>query len=371
MTQLNESQLYGLIQGLQLEDPILKDLLREFVKRFQVVNLELFPPEERPQDIEDIIEDITIGDVQNFRYSLVPLGIKFEWDRPENAFVFEIRKGDVWETASRQLVTTTLSAVLNGQLVGTHKYWIRGFGLDGTPSANATPLDVVIPPLGEVGLLGEVVDNFILLQWTKPTSAFQLDYYIVSKDGTQIGEQDGTFVTLFEDTGGTYTYSVRAVDIFGNVSNDATIDLLVSQPADYVLYDIYTDDFSGTKYNVYRDPTLPSIFASLDLTETWQQYADNGWATMQDEIDDNLPYWLQPTADSGWYERIVDFGTILEAIICNVSWAYHEIVPFTSVRCYMSSSLDGVTYTAPLETKSLFMPEFRFVKVRFEFFALN
>ena len=105
--------------------------------------------------------------------------------------------------------------------------------------------------------------------------------------------------------------------------------------------------------------------------ETWQEYADNGWATMQDEIDDNLPYWLQPTADSGWYERIADFGTVLESIICNVSWAYHEIVPFTSVRCYMSSSEDGITYTVPIETKSLFLPIFRFVKVRFEFSALN
>ena len=372
MTQLNESQLFAMIQSVQVEDPVLKNLLQEFVRRFQIVALEIFPPEERPIT-EEPPEVIIIPDVINFRYALLPLGIRFDWDRPSaDTYSFEIRKGDTWEDGSRQIVTTTLSAILEGQSVGTHKYWIKGFGLDGTESVNATPLDVVIPPLGEISLTGTVVDNFVMLQWTAPTSAFKIDYYIVIKNGTQVGEQQGTFTTLFEDTGGTYTYSVRAVDIFGNVSNDATLDLLVSQPADYVLYDIYTDDFTGTRVNVYRDASLPSILASVDLTETWQQYADNGYATMADEIADGLPYWLQPTVPSvGSYERIADFGVVLEGIICNVTWAYHEIVPFTQVRCFLSSSLDNVTYTAPVETKTMFIPEFRYIKVRFEFLALN
>ena len=372
MTQLNESQLFELIQSVQLEDPVLKDLLREFVKRFQVVALEIFPPEER-EVIEDIVEEITVPDVQVFYYELVPLGIKFIWERPSaDAVSFEIRYGVDWETGSRQIVTTTLSAVLEGRPIGDHMYWIRASGLDGTLSESATPLLVTVPPLGEISLNGYVVDNFVLLQWTKPVSAFQLEYYIVTKNGSQSGEQQGTFITLFEDTGGTYTYGVRAIDIFGNVSNDATIDLLVSQPADYVLYDIYTDDFTGPKVNVYRDPTLPSIFASLLLNETWQQYADNGYATMQDEINDGLPYWLQPTnPGTGRYERVADFGIVLEGIICNISWAYHELVPVTQVRCFMSTSLDNVTFTPEVETKSLFIPQFRYVKVRFEFLAMN
>ena len=372
MTQLNESQLFELIQSVQLEDPVLKDLLREFVKRFQVVALELFEPEVRPEEIEDIIEEITIPDVQNFRYRLVPLGIRFDWDRPSfDAFSYEIRLGATWEAGSRQLVTTTLSAILEGKPVGNHQYWIRAFGLDGTPSANATPLLVTVPPLGEVALSGYVVDNFVLLQWTNPTSAFQIEYFIVSRNGTQVGEQQGTFITLFEDKGGTYTYGVRAVDIFGNVSNDATLDLIVSQPADYVLYDTYTDDFSGVRVNTYRDVTLPSLFASLLLNETWQQYADNGYPTMQDEINNGMPYWLQPTATNGSYERTVDFGIVLEAIICNVSWAYHEIVPSTTVKCMLASSVDGIAYSAFIQTTNLFISQFRYIKIRFEFTAVN
>jgi len=371
VTQLNESQLFAMIQSVQVEDPVLKNLLQEFVRRFQIVALELFPPEERPIT-EEPPEQIIIPDVINFRYELLPLGIRFDWDRPSaDTYLFEIKKGDTWEDGSRQIVTTTLSAILEGQSVGTHRYWIKGFGLDGTESVNATPLDVIIPPLGDMVLTGTVVDNFVLLQWTEPTSAFKIDYYIVIRDGTQIGEQQGTFTTLFQNAGGTYTYAVRAVDIFGNVSNDATIDLVVSQPPDYVILDIFTDDFTGTRVNTYRDYNIPSLFASLSSTETWQEYADNGYATMQDEIDDSLPYWLQPTISSGSYERVVDFGSILEGIICNVLWSYHEIVPSTNVRCFISSSEDGVVFTDPVETKSIFLASFQYIKVRFEFNAVN
>lgn len=371
---MNETLIYSLLQGVQRENPRIHDLIRELIQTIQIHNNELFPelPTVIPPQIDT--EPPVLEAPLNFRYTLIEQGIHFEWDRPSSVAVFfEIRKGDTWEDGLRQVVTPTLDAVLFGQPVGIHTYWIKSYDEDGNASPTATRLDVEIPPIGEVAVSGYVVDNFVLLQWVEPESAFKIDYYIISRNGTQIGEQRGTFITWFEDTGGTYTYSVRAVDIYGNVSNDATIDLIVSQPADYVLYDVFTDDFLGTRVNVYRDATLPSIFASLDLTETWQQYADNGWATMQDEIDDNLPYWLQPTVPSvGMYTRIADFGAPpLEAIICNVSWAYHEIVPFTSVRCFMSSSVDNVAWTAETETKTLFIPIFRYVKVRFEFLALN
>jgi hypothetical protein len=370
---VNETLIYSLLQGIQRENPRIHDLIRELIQTVQEHNNSLFPSDVTiiPPQI-DTDPPPALEPPINFRYELIPEGIKFDWDRSNTASVFfEIRKGLTWEDGLRQVVTPTLSAVLRGDAVGVHQYWIKSYDENGL-SSTEVGLIVEIPPIGEVALSGYVVDNFILLQWSNPESAFKIDYFIVSKNGAEVGEQQGTFITLFEDTGGTYTYSVRAVDIYGNVSNDATIDLTVSQPADYVLYDVYTDDFLGTKVNVYRDPALPSIYASLNLNETWQQYADNGYASMQDEINDSLPYWLQPTSPGvGSYTRTVDFGITLEAIICNVSWAYHEIVPFTSVRCFMSTSEDGIAFTTPVETKSLFIPIFRFVRVHFDFLALN
>lgn len=371
MTSLNESQLYSLIQSVQIADPVLKDLLREFVKRQQIVYAELFPAGTLTSDQTNVPETTEVGDVTVFTYTLLPLGIKFEWERPTNAVLFEIRKGSSWDTASRQLVTSTLSAVLDGQPSGTHKYFIKGQALDGSQSENETSVDVIIPALGTIIVSGTVVDNFVLLTWTIPTSAFRIDYYILTKDGNEIGRSTGTFIPIFENTSGVYQYGVQAVDIIGNMSAIATKDFTVFQPADYVLEAIETDSLDGTRTNVLLDSALPSLLACVDLTETWADYAANGHATLQDEIDAGLPYWLQPTLASGEYEKIFDYGAVFDSVIVSFDYNYNVINPAMTVDVYMSTSIDGITYTAETLGTSIFATSLRYLKVRIEFTALN
>lgn len=371
MTSLNESQLYQMIQSVQIDDPVLKDLFREFVRRYQVLFLEVFPPDANVGLQDDIPDTTEVGDVSVFTYTLLPLGIKLEWDRPTNATLFEIRKGSSWESASRQLVTSTLSAVLDGQPVGSHIYLIKGQAVDGSQSEVPAIREVIVPALGDIFVNGSVIDNFVMLSWTVPTSAFRIDYYIITKDGNEIGRSTGTFAPVFENTSGTYQYGVQAVDIFGNMSAIATKDFEVSQPADYVLEAIETDDLTGTRTNVLRDSELPSLFACIDLTETLSDYAANGFATLQDEIDAGLPYWLQPTLASGEYEKIFDYGAVFDGVNVSIDFNYNEIVPTVTVDTYMSTSVDGVTYTSEVLSRSIHAPSLRYLKVRFEFTALN
>ncbi len=371
MTSLNESQLYQLIQSVQLTDPVLKDLLREFVKRQQVVYAELFPSDSVVADQENIPGTTVVGEVTGFTYTLLPLGIKFEWDRPSNGVLFEIRKGSTWESSSRQLVTSTESAVLDGQTIGTHRYWIKAQALDGSQSENGTFLDVVIPEIGSIIISGSVIDNFVLLSWTIPTSAFRIDYYILTKDGDEFGRSTGTFTPVFENTSGVYQYGVQAVDIFGNLSAVATRDFTVFQPADYVLEAVESDDLSGTRTNVLLDSALPSLLACIDLTETWADYTANGYSTLQDEIDDGLPYWLQPTLANGEYEQIFDYGAVFDGVIVSFDYNYNVINPTVNVDVYLSTSIDGVTYTAETLGVTLYAISLRYLKVRIEFTALN
>lgn len=371
MTSLNESQLYQMIQSVQIDDPVLKDLFREFVRRYQILFLEVFPPNAVGLDQSNLPQTTLVGDVTVFTYTLLPLGIKFEWERPSNAVLFEIRRGTSWESSSRQLVTSTLSAVLDGQLVGTYTYFIKGQAVDGSQSVNATSLEVVIPPIGTIIVSGSVIDNFVMLSWSVPSSAFRIDYYIITKDGNEIGRSTGTFIPVFENTSGTYQYGVQAVDIVGNVSAIATKDFDVSQPADYVLEAIETDDLSGARTNVLLDSELPSLFACIDLTETWSDYMANGFDSLQDEIDAGLPYWLQPTLANGEYEKIFDYGTVFNAVNVSFDFNYNEIVPIVDVDVYMSTSVDGITYTSEVLARSIHAPSLRYLKVRIEFTALN
>lgn len=370
---LNESQLFSMIQQLKVEDPILKDLLRQFVSRFQDTYSVVFPPETAAPEQEDAEGTSNPpADITSFTYTLLPLGIKFEWNKPSSDIIlFEIRKGNTWDTASRQLVTSTLSAVLDGQTIGTHKYWIKGQKIDGTYSANALSVDVLIPAIGPILINGSVIDNFVLLSWSAPTSAFQLQYYRIYRDGSVIGTTSGTLMPVFENTSGTYQYGIQAVDIIGNESTISTKDFIVNQPPDYVLEDLETDNLNGTHTNTLRDPELPSLFACVDLTETWLDYAANGYATLQDEIDAGLPYWLQPTLATGEYETVIDYGAVFDGVICNIDWNYNPIVPTMQVECFLSTSLDNVTFTAESNTVSLFSTSMRYLKIRLVFTALN
>lgn len=367
----NDSALYSLVNSLKPTDPVLKDLFRKIISQIQILNAETFESS-TVTEIDSGESSVVVPSPTTFTYTLIPLGIKFEWDRPNsNAILFEIRRGSSWDSGSRELVTSTTSAVLDGQSVGTHTYWIRGQGIDGTYSDEVLSTNVIIPAIGSIVLQGEVIDNFVLLSWNVPTSPFRIDYYVITRGSTEVGRQTGTFHTVFENVGGTYQYGIKAVDIFGNESVVTTKDITLNSPADYVLEAIESSSLSGTRTNVALNPDGPSLIANIDETETWSDWASNGYSTFQDEIDAGFPYWLQPTQSAGEYEEVFDYGAVFDAVIVNVDWNYIQHVPTMQVECYLSTSLDNVTYSAETLSTSVYATSLRYLKLRLVFTALN
>lgn len=373
MTQLNETQLYSLIQSLTIDDPVLKDLFREFVKRQQIVFNEIFEEvaEAPPQETIPILDPI--ADVLVFEYELVSQGIHLTWEQPSlNAILYEIRVGESWENSSRILVSSTLSAIVPGRETNaTHKFWIKAQTLDGRQSVNAKELDVLIPAIETPILSGSVIDNFALISWQPCVSSFQLDYYDIYKNGEFFGRTYTTFLTMPELESGTYTYCITAVDIFANRSDPGCKDFLVSQPPDYDLVAIETDELNGWRIRVARDPYLPSLLAVVDIEETWGDYAANGWATMQDEINSGYPYWLQPTISDGEYGTEFDYGTIYNDLVVSVDWNQIQIVPEVTVQCFIQTSIDGITWTDEIETVSMFVVALRYLRLRLYFRSEN
>lgn len=368
----NESQMYALLQGFQTDNPRIHDLLKLIIQEIQIQNAALFPPQESIPEPE-VVEPEVIPDVEEFNFQLIRQGVRFTWERadPDQVF-FEIRRGTTWDTASRQLVTSTLSAVLDPISVGTHKYWIKAIGLAGTYSENALGLDVTVPPLGNITVTGRVIDNNVLLFWTRPTSAFSIDYYIITKDGDEVGRQTGTFSSIFENVSGSYTYGVQAVDIAGNVSVEATLELTVAQPPDYILEAIESSELEGTTTNTLVVPGLPYLLANINTTETWEQhFQSRAWNSIQDQINAGFPYYLQPTKQFGEYEEVFDYGAVFDNIIVNLEWNYEQIVPTMDVITYLSTSVDGINYTAEVAGLTVFAASMQYLKVRFEFEALN
>lgn len=368
---MNETLLYSLLQGIQRTDPRIHDLLKQLITEIQVINAEVFPPE-TIVDSEQGDTETTVADLLSFTYTLILDGIKFEWTRPDGVSFFEIRYGADWDTGSRVLVTSTLSAVLEGKAPGSHFYHIKGIDSNGLYSLNPLSLEVVIPELGNITVSGQVIDNSILLTWQAPTSSFRIDYYIIRRDAAEVGRQSGTFAAFSEITGGTYDYSVQAVDIYGNTSLEATVELVVAQPPDYILEDIATSILDGTRTNVALESGTPSLIANVDDTVTWENhFLNNGWNTIQDQINAGFPYYLQPTLTTGEYEEVFDYGAVFDNVIANVDWNFNQIVPTMQVVSYLSTSLDDITYTAETSGKQIFASSLRYVKVRIVFTALN
>lgn len=368
----NDSQMFALLQGFQTENPRIHDLLKLIIQEVQIQNAALFPPQTSlPEVITPGTEEVS--DVTVFDYSLIKQGIRFTWERPSsNVVFFEIRRGATWETASRQLVTSTLSAVLDPQLTGSYTYWISGISLAGEYSVNALPVNVIIPIIGGLTVNGRVIDNNVLLTWTVPISAFAIDYYVITRDSSPIGRQAGTFIAVFEQVAGTYRYGVQAVDTVGNVSIVSEIELSVSQPPDYILEALETSDLDGTFTNTLREATLPSLLANINLTETWEgHFTSRGWNTIQNQLDAGFPYFLQPTMQLGEYEEVFDYGAVFDNIIVNLEWNFEQIVPTMNVVTYLSSSVDNVTYTSEITGITIFATSLRYLKVRFEFEAQN
>jgi hypothetical protein len=95
------------------------------------------------------------------------------------------------------------------------------------------------------------------------------------------------------------------------------------------------------------------------------------WQSIQDQIDAGYPIFIQPTKLVGTYERVFDFGTILNTLIINLVWNQNQIEGSTSVVSEIAYSTDNITYSSYIAARSLFVSSMRYVKVKFTFTSID
>lgn len=359
-----------LIEDLKQKDPRVYDALKLLIRDVKALNLEVFPPT-AGTTTDQSGSSSAVPDIEVFGYELKLDSVRLFWVAPNAEILrYEIRLGNTWDTANSILTTDTLSAELDPILVGTTRFLIKAIGVSGL-SVNARAIDVIVPALGGLSITASVIDNNVLLYWTSPTSTFRINHYVVSKGVDVIGILSGTFITIFEAVSGAYTYKVKAVDIAGNESPEASIVATVSQPPDYELRSDLLSDFSGTKHNV----TLRQNGRLLCCTrmETWKQhFEDRAWFSIRNQIDAGFPLYIQPSETDGYYEEVIDYGLVINGTVATITYNTALISGLgVTVAVSLSSSLDNITYTSPIVTTNLFIASLRYLKVRIDFTALN
>lgn len=284
---------------------------------------------------------------------------------------YEIRYGASYAagTSLGTIKGTSFSTKANWS--GVRTFWVAAIDLsDNTGTAGSFAATVNAPV--SVAITQEVIDNNVLLRWGDATATLPIDYYELRKGATfagatVIGRISARFATIFESTAGVYKYWIAGVDVAGNVGATANVDALVNQPPDYQLEFNRDTDFSGTRtgFVAFEQGYLTPV----NTAETWQQhFTTRGWNTPQDQINAGFPLYAMPSASSGSYEETIDYGTVLAATKISATLSYTSnagtvtVTPTISVRKLLT---DPWTDYAGLS--SVFVTDFRYAKVRFDF----
>ena len=293
--------------------------------------------------------------------------LRLDWGTVVGAAQYEVRKGTDWDTAFFQFRTVNISANIDPILVGTHTYLIKSMNAAGAYSVTATAgiIQVTGPSVPLVS--SSVIDNNVLLSWPVPASFFTIRHYIIRKAGVQTGLATGTFITFFETLSGTFTYSVEAVDVAGNVGAPASIAVLVNQPPDFALQDRRTSALNGTCVNTWKEAG-PKLLCSWIQTTWTDHFIPRGWDQPSDQTAAGYSVYIQPAAINGSYEEVIDYGTIINNLIVNISYSTAQITSsVVNVAVKLATSLDGSSYGSFTTGASQFFSSFRYLKLRIEF----
>lgn len=294
------------------------------------------------------------------------------WAAPTSAFAIDhyvVRYGADYASGTEvgQVKGTTLQAPVN--FSGTRNFWVAAVDSAGnTSSAALATINIANP--AAITATAQVVDNNVLLYWTAPvTGTLPILTYEIRSGATYgastlVGTKAGLFTNLFETVAGTYTYWITAIDTGGNYGTPASVSATMSQPPDYVLLNDYNSAFGGTFSNAVLD--AGAVVLPINTTETYgDHFTTGGWATPQDQIDAGYPIYIEPSQSTGYYEEIVDYGTVIASSKITLTPTYQTIAGTPGVDVTVSYSNDGITYTSPVSALTLFATSFQYVKFRF------
>lgn len=364
------SSLPSIIETLRVDNPPLADALSILLKEQKRVASIIDPkPVLQTKTSQGAIA--LPPNVSGFIYTTTNRNIVLSWDAPTpEFFYYEIRIGTSWDTASRILTTATLQAILDPILAGTTTYLIKAINSNGAYSAVATSLDVIIPIIGSLTITSALIGSFVLLSWTIPTTTFDIDYYIVARDGVEFSRIKSTFLSTQVFAAGNYTYSVTAYDIIGNASPTANNTVAVPAPADFILKHNFSSAFGGTKVNAIQDGA--TLLVCVDTAKTWAtHFSSKGWANIQDQINAGYPLYIQPSATTASYKETFDIGVLYTNTVINLSYLYTLISGTFNVGFSTRVSDDGISWSSPDTNMSFFAASVRYIEVTVSFTGSN
>ena len=237
-------------------------------------------------------------------------------------------------TTVQTINTTTITLPANWG-IGDRTYSLKTIDNLGNKSTVATQVVSKLAPGIVTNFTAKIIDNNVLLYWTPPVkTTLPIDHISIVKGtsyagGTSIGDKTGTFTTVLEQTGGTYTYWIAAIDTDGQVGTAVSLVATVAQPPDYVFNAQYTTSFTssylgavGANTNSFIDTGGAVLPVDTGSSVTYHfTGSSKAWTTPQAQIDAGFPIYIQPATSSGVYEEVFNYTKPLASSQITLSYS--------------------------------------------------
>jgi hypothetical protein len=280
---------------------------------------------------------------------------------------YEIRYGASF--AAGTLVGTTKATTFQAPITwaGSRLFWIAAIDVSGAVGSAVATTVLVSVPSAVVGLTAQVIDNNVLLKWTGGSSALPIAHYLVKRGtawagSTVIGQKQGTFTSLSETAGGTFSYWVAAIDTGGNEGTPASVVAVVGVPPDYVLHNEWQSNFAGTKTNLHLENG--QLIGPVTTGESWASHFNaRGWNSPQDQIAAGYLYFIEPAHTTAQYREAFDFGSVIATDLATVTLNkvdFHGVIASTIT---IETSLNGASWTTVGTGSQQYVSNFRYVRV--------
>jgi len=289
----------------------------------------------------------------------------------------------------REVASATTAGIADFQQNGTQvtervlwtdsqqKYFVRAIDTNNNEGELEEVLFTVATPSKVTNLKNEVIDNNVLLRWQESTVAanqLPIIHYNIYRNTTDaanlVGQKQGTFTTVFEQVGGSFTYILIPVNSAGVEGQQEDTTANVNQPPDFVLTDEVDSTFSGTIVNGFLDDD--GLFFNVNNTRTWKQHFDpnNNDTSRTFGVYGSSTVYALPSENSGSYEEVIDTGAVIAStrIEATLGLDAGETIGSTTITPEIFTSLDNVSFTSKGQgNTNVLGTNFRYIKVKFDF----
>ena len=312
--------------------------------------------------------------------SIADNAVKLEWAATSAAFTidtFEVRISDSAETfddSDLLAITADYKYLHVANFLGEKRFWVRAKDINNNWGEAVSTTVTISAPAAVSSFTAEVIDNNIMLRWTRgAVTSLPLGPTRIYKGATfggavLLGELAGTFAAYFELNSGTYTYWAVQMDSAGNASTAVPVTATVSQPPDFL--------FRGSTTFVLTDGTLTNaavldskLYAPITAEEWQEHFSNHSWLTPQDQIDAGYPVYAEPTPATASAVFVWDTGAMIySGTLITAAYLQTQEAGTVTITPKISYSADGLSWTdGPSGSVQVYGSGFQYVKLELDF----